>query len=450
MTKEEKELYRFVEKPAYRKKILAKIRREQDSQYEKRIKMLRSEKDELISQRKKEIQRLSKTRWERIGSRGIVLVNLAEGKVKLNQAVVRFSDIAGAELNIQFSNRIITQTTEKSKKHVSLGGAVLGGLVSGGLGAVVGGVGLGKTTTTGTSVSTEIPICTHIGVNVLMKGYVSEIVLLSRAVEESSSAFAKAEREAQEIIATLHAVANISVPTECLRIEDEPSVREFDEEILNIEQEIEKAIGDKSTYKLPNIYRTVEQRDMSDGEYLAYLDSQALARDKEKKVVKEKVIKEKVIKEKKEKDKHRVKEKKVIKAKVDGVTAVFQHPCVKENIIKEKLVKEKKVKTNIRPKITHIVNKSGVMIRVVCGWGISLFALMFVLASLIQGGIASAFIFGLSALSINPWVYKCLKSKMSFLNKKMAILLFIVTFIIGIVVFTTSTPSAMVQDLVII
>lgn len=119
-----------------------------------------------------------------------------------------------------------------------------------------------------------------------------------------------------------------------------------------------------------------------------------------------------------------------------------------EKEVSEKVVKESKNKN--RPRIARLLKKTWVIIRDVCGWGISLFTLLFVLAALIQGGIVSAIIFVVSALSINPLAYKRLKSKMSFLNKKMAILLFIVTFIIGIIVFPTSTPSTMVQGLGII
>ena len=44
MIKEEKILDKFVNKPSYRAKVITKIYKKEDAQYEKRIKRLKSEK----------------------------------------------------------------------------------------------------------------------------------------------------------------------------------------------------------------------------------------------------------------------------------------------------------------------------------------------------------------------------------------------------------------------
>lgn len=381
MTKEEKALYRFVNEPAYREKVIASVHKEQDSQYEKRIKLLRSEKDKLISKRKKEIERIAKARWESVAGDKL-LVNVTEGKVKINQGEFTFSDIKGAEPNVQFVNRVVTEEKGKSKKHASVGGGVVGGLIGGVPGAIIGGVGLGKTNTNGTSTQTEIPICTHIGVLVNVNGFVLEIVVLSKQVEQSSSDFIKAQNETQNIISKLIEISKISMPIEWLKVEDEPSVKEFDGKIIDKEKEIQVAIDDKPTYKIPDTYRTTAQKDMSDEEYLSYLDS----------------VKEPV---------------KPIESKI-----VKEIPMPKKERVKKHAFPIKKV--------VHIIGS-------ILGWATSIFILIFVLVAAIQSRIVSAILLTVSALSINPLIYKCLKSKMNFLRKWMVILLFIVTCIIGIV-----------------
>ena len=62
----EKELYRFVNEPKYRARIIASIHKEQDKTYEKRIKILRTEKEKLVSLRIQEIDRIKQSRWENI------------------------------------------------------------------------------------------------------------------------------------------------------------------------------------------------------------------------------------------------------------------------------------------------------------------------------------------------------------------------------------------------
>ena len=171
---------------------------------------------------------------------------------------------------------------------------------------------------------------------------------------------------------------------------------EFDEKIIDKEGEIQAAIDDKPTYKIPDMYRTVEQKDMSDEDYLSYLDSNNES----------------------------------IKPIEDQMVGRVRLPKQEKVVRRESPIK----------KVTQIIGS-------IVGWAISIFTLIFVLAALIQGGIVSAIIFIVSALSINPLIYKSLKSKLNFVRKWMVILLFVVTFIIGIVVFPTSTTAAMAQVL---
>ena len=55
MANEEKELYKFVNDPKYRSKVIAKIHKNSDNAYNKRIKKIEHERDALSKKRTREI-----------------------------------------------------------------------------------------------------------------------------------------------------------------------------------------------------------------------------------------------------------------------------------------------------------------------------------------------------------------------------------------------------------
>lgn len=191
-----------------------------------------------------------------------------------------FSSIQGAQLNIINGSRIETTSNSKSKKHVSLGWAVAGGVVAGPVGAVVAGTTLGKTKTKGSSVSNQIPTYDHLGVFVTIDGFVQEVVFISSPVDQTSPAFSRAQRDAQNLIAQLSVLSRTPVPESFIRPEDESSVKVIDAQIVDKEQELQKVIEDKPVYTLPDMYRMEENKELSDEDYLQYLintDSERMA-----------------------------------------------------------------------------------------------------------------------------------------------------------------------------
>ena len=54
MANEEKELYKFVNDPKYRSKVIAKIHKNSDNAYNKRIKKIEHERDALSKKRNRE------------------------------------------------------------------------------------------------------------------------------------------------------------------------------------------------------------------------------------------------------------------------------------------------------------------------------------------------------------------------------------------------------------
>lgn len=287
MANEEKELFKFVNNPKYRDKVIARMHKEKDNEYNRRIKQIESEMNKLVKSRVNEISRISNARWEKYFG-GKLFINRTEGKIRINNAENLFSSIQCAELNIVNGCRVVTtdNSKSKSKKHGSLGGAVVGGMVAGPIGAVVAGSALGKTKTktTGTSVSNQIPTCMHLGVLVNINGFVSEVVFISSQVDQSSTAFSRAQSDAQNLISKLGVLAKTPVPTSFLRLDEEASVKDIDTQIANKQQELQVATADKPVYALPDMYRMKENKEMSDEDYVQYLASKDAQRMSEKKV----------------------------------------------------------------------------------------------------------------------------------------------------------------------
>ena len=217
--KEEKEKIRFENDPKYREKVIAKVHKEQDALYNKRIKQAENERDSLVVARTQEINRIVNDRWENIAN-GKLMVNRTEGKIRISNSESLFSSIRGASVNMQPGVRVVTTEQSKSKKHTSIGGAIVGGALLGPVGAVAGGVGLGKTKTHGTASSNQIQTCLHLGVMVDIDGFVSEVVLISGQVDQSSKEFLNAQSQAQKIISLLGSLSKTPVPSSfiCMKI----------------------------------------------------------------------------------------------------------------------------------------------------------------------------------------------------------------------------------------
>ncbi len=273
---------RFISDPSYRKRVISKIQKDKERGYKKRIGSLKKDIIVLEGQRSNEIKNIESSRWEKIAD-GVLQVNKTEGKIRYNNLEYYFSSIEDVEINAVFASETTsydtttTTTHSTSKKHISVGGAMAGGLLLGPVGAAVGGVGLGKTT--GKTVSKnsgginmhEYQICEHLGVKIRAESQYSEIVLLRQTVPVAGNVFQRAYLNAQNIAAMVEKVSKIPVPEDVVRVEDEDSVRGIDNQIVDKQYELECAIEDKPDYSLPDTYRLQEYDSLTDTEYLAML-----------------------------------------------------------------------------------------------------------------------------------------------------------------------------------
>lgn len=281
----EKELLRFVSDSKYREKTLLRARKNEDNAYQHSIKAAQTEKDRLVNLRQQEIDNIENSRWE-VYANGQLKINHTEGSVIINNNRVLFTNIKGAELNIQEGFTAITTETSKTKKKPSIGGAVAGGIIGGRAGAVAGGVALNKAKTTSHAYTNSIPTCTHMGVIIDVDGFKQEVVLINREIAKSGKRYLSIYNEAQNVIMKLREISMIPVPKSFIPSNEMPSVKDIEKQIDEADEKLNAVINNKPLYKIPSMYRTKEQSYMTDEEYLNYLQQEDLKRVKETKASK--------------------------------------------------------------------------------------------------------------------------------------------------------------------
>ena len=238
-TKEDIDNFRFEYDVRYHNKKVFNLRKKQEYEYQNNL-MTAENKVKKLEQRKiEEIKKINNERWISIYNEKLSY-NLIEGKVCINQNIYLFSDIKGAEINKKESYNVVTINTGKTKKHASLGGVIGGSLIFGPVGGAIGGSTLGKTTIKENSISSSIPICTHIGVVVDINGFKSEIELLNETINQSSDTYQNVLQQAENIISKLHFLSKQPVPTEYTNIEEEKSIIEIEKAIKKAKNELEE------------------------------------------------------------------------------------------------------------------------------------------------------------------------------------------------------------------
>lgn len=227
------------------------IRVERDTQYKRAVRQAQDNLKMLEQAKVKEIDRIVQSRWFRLSNN--FSYNEVEGKININGRLYLFSDIKGAEIVSYGSYRIMTTETSKSKKHISLGKAVVGGAVFGPIGAIAGGS-MGKTTSSGKAISNSIPTCNYIGVRININGFMSEITLMNQTIDQTSSAYINNMDIAQCIVDTLRRLSVTPVPKNFLKPEEVQSVLDFDPKISSAAKRLRETINNRPTYEIPQKY----------------------------------------------------------------------------------------------------------------------------------------------------------------------------------------------------
>lgn len=479
MTKEDKEILRFINDPMYREMVLSRAYNEQDERYCQNIEKLSSNISELQEMREREITRIARSRWHSCAN-GKLLINYTEGKIQFGQSEALFSDLRGAEINIVNSYRVITTETGESKKKASVGGAIAGGFFYGPIGAVAGGVGLGKTKSDKNSVMNQIPTCTHLGVYVNIDGFISEILLLTSEVDQSSDEFTDAYEQAQSIISRLRDASKKPVPKKYLSPAQEASVKRIEQQIEDKQNELEDALNEKPEHAIPSMYKNEKFADLSDSDFLLILKEmdqkriaekeaneaamlQAKAEKKaEKAARKEAMAQEKAEKRKEQKAQNEKNRRKRAEEKQKQATLLAIQKAQFEEDKRAKAdaqaIQKKQAELNKRQKakeasdmiaikkeaLTNSVTykamkKVGIILCKIFFWSISLFVLLLAIGSLtMPGALPGACVLFITALAVNPYVESIFTKKLPQYPWWIRIIILVVGFVAGILLIPTS------------
>lgn len=251
-TKEEIDKIKFAHDPLYRRKLIEKIHKDSDKEYSYAVSKCESVIASLERLKRKEIEKINKDRW--LCEYENFQYNITEGKVMINGSTARFYDIRGAAVNINESQRVVASEEGEKKKHVSIGGAVVGGLVFGAVGAAVGAATLGKRSHYTNAETDTIPTANRVSVVVDINGFQNEIILLDHKVDQDSDEFKLAIKEAQKIISKLQYLSTYPVCDSYIEVENEPVVVEIQRQLTEAYIKLQLAKENIPTYEIPSYY----------------------------------------------------------------------------------------------------------------------------------------------------------------------------------------------------
>ncbi len=253
-SKDERDRVRFESDPMFHDKVIRSVKAKADGDYRSRVHEAESRVKELNRKRSYQLSFLEDQRWNKEIHKKFA-VNMTEGKIRINSsAEALFSQIRGFDLNLQTYKKTEGKADLKGKRHLSAGGAALGGLVGGGAGAVVGALGMGKKSYKGVLTLTTTTVCSHLGVYISIDGELHEIVLLSSDKECGSSDYQKAANTALAILDELQVLCKTPVPDFVPSLEDDESIRALDAKIASAEEALEREKDRRPVYQLPEKY----------------------------------------------------------------------------------------------------------------------------------------------------------------------------------------------------
>lgn len=225
------------------------------------------------------------------------------------------------------------------------------------------------------------------GVLINLDGFTSEVSLISAPVDQSSKAFFQTLNEAQTLVGLLNRLSKTPVPETFLLPEQEASVKNLENQITEAQKRLQLAIEDKPVYALPPVYRTEEQKDLSDDEYLKYLKD------------------------------------------TDGQRAT-------EKAERQSAEKEERAAEKAARKANHTGTKSvGSIIYAVVFWILSVATVLLSVTCFVSNAIASGVLFLVTGILINPLLEDLFSKNVKPIPKWVAAIIFIVGFIAGVLTF---------------
>jgi hypothetical protein len=143
-----------------------------------------------------ELLAAERARWDEVAP-GFAL-SRTDNQVRINSQVCERRDLLEARIRENVTSYTRTKGHSKSKRKLSVGKAVVGGVLFGAPGAVAGAL-LGKSEGDSHYEAVEELVCDFVAVDVITRGFVSTVVLLNGKVPMASERYTQAHIQALEV-----------------------------------------------------------------------------------------------------------------------------------------------------------------------------------------------------------------------------------------------------------
>ena len=265
---EQQQINYFRNDPVFREREIKKIHAKIDKEHNRQLSDLKKEMSSLPQQKQQEIARRKKFRINSYAN-GRVQTNRVEGYILIDNVRYKFADIQGARIESSFDTYVSeTKSTGKTKKKVSLGGAVVGGMLAGPVGAAAGAAMMGGSKYKGDTQAAKVETVEHYTVLINVRGFETAIAATSAD-------------DAQRMVDELRRVSQMPQPTKIIPVEEEEAVKAFDVKWTNLQQKIKLMENTPIEYSL-GFYKPQEFSEMTDQEYLVFLEDKDKEREAEK------------------------------------------------------------------------------------------------------------------------------------------------------------------------
>ena len=232
---QKEELYaRFETDSSFQSSVLEKVRRSGDKQHDAAVNRTEQALRDAEKAVENEILRIDRERWHDLGYG--LKANTTEGILRYNGRNYLFTDILGAQPYSHYTERHNYTTTGSTKRSPSIGKAVVGGVLFGGVGAVIGGLSGSSESVSKTEDHVTHELTSH-GIYLNLGGFTYDI----KGAPES-------------LVHKLQALAQIGIPQGWTPVEEMPSVLEKKRNAAQLRKALADVRASMPEYTIPEKY----------------------------------------------------------------------------------------------------------------------------------------------------------------------------------------------------